>query len=234
MRLVLLALAALAAPGHLPGQTELRAPASATPAQPVPYASLEEGERVIVEVEGGVRGPASALAGGIRPGALVGLFEAGPPFLVAVPATEGTRLLWTAPADGRLAFAVEPAGAGELSGGYDLRITELGRRGDARQRRFPAPWIGFLPRTPDALVTLAFEDRAGFGLDRRTLKVFLDTERGRRFVLSDAFDIGARGARLTALPPEVVLPPGVHRVSATIGDALGNTSPPAMIFLDRP
>jgi hypothetical protein len=125
--------------------------------------------------------------------------------------------------------------AAALTGGYSVRVLPLGLRGGPRQRRFPAPWVTFTPPSRTAaFLEVTYGDRAGFGLDRKTLQVILDTERGERFVLSPYFRTGSAGAVLPALPPELDLPPGVHRVTATIGDALGNVSLTAQIFLDRP
>jgi hypothetical protein len=64
--------------------------------------------------------------------------------------------------------------------------------------------------------------------------VILDTDAGERFVLTPYFGVNSGRAVLPAIPPGVVLPPGVHRVTATIADALGNVSPPATIFVDQP
>jgi hypothetical protein len=111
----------------------------------------------------------------------------------------------------------------------------LGARGDPRQRRFPPPSIAFLSRREGGpFLALRYADQSGFGLDPKTLQVVLDTEAGERVVLSPYFQTGSSGATLAALPGDVRLPPGVHRVRATIKDALGNVSPAAEIFVDQP
>jgi hypothetical protein len=210
----------------------LRVPAAARLDEPVPYpAELATGERLVIEVEGAVsaggRDPAGA---GIDPGALIASFAGGPAFLVGTG-----RLLWTAPAAGQLVFAVEPDPSRRLSGDYRLRVLPIGPRGDPRQREFPPPRIAFLPRTAGGpLLALRYEDRAGFGLDLKTLQLILDAEGGERVVLTPYVTTDPAGAVLRELPPDVRIPPGVHRVRATIGDALGNVAPPAEVFLDRP
>ena len=210
---------------------QLRVPAATTARDPVPYpAALAEGERLLLDVEGEVRGYAPDPRGGIAAGALVATFAGGPPFLIGTG-----RLVWTAPRDGRLAFAVAQAGGRRLEGGYEVAVTPLGRAGDPRQRAFPAPRIAFATREPGGpLLELVYADRAGFGLDLASLRVVLDAENGERLVLSRWFERDATVARLVRLPPEVRLPPGVHRVTARIADRLGNVSPPATIFLDQP
>jgi hypothetical protein len=246
--LPLLAAAVALAPsaGLLSAQTSealLHVPASTRVEAPVVHpAALSAGERLLIEVGGEVQGFEPDSAGGISVGALVASLDGGPPFLVGGPPSyagvqegaEAGKLLWTAPSAGRLAFAVAP-GNRELAGGYTVRVEPLGPRGDPRQRRFPAPWITFTPPSETAaFLEVRYGDRSGFGLDRKTLQVIVDTERGERFVLSPYFQADPGIATLDALPPEVNLPPGVHRVTAAIGDALGNASIPAEIFLDEP
>ena len=191
---------------------------------------LAPGDRLLIESGGGVDGGAADPWGGIGAGALVGRFVQGPPFLV------GTGpLVWSAPSAGTLVFDVMRRPGFKLAGGYTVRILAIGPRGDPRQSAFPSPTIAFLPRrSGDPFLALRYADRAGFGLDLKTLTVVLETEAGQRFVLSDGFEVEATGATLTALPPEIVLPPGVHRIRATIGDALGNVSMAAEIFVDQP
>lgn len=196
----------------------------------MPYpVDLAPGDRLVLESKGSVDGFAADSSGAIPGGALVARFEDGPPFLVGTG-----RLLWTAPRAGRLAFSVEQRGAGDVSGGYDVRVTPLGPPGDRRQRGFPPPTLRFLPASKAAVLALAYEDRAGFGLDLRSLKVFLDTRDRRRVVLSPYFTVGSDRAVLRALPSDVDVPAGLHSVTATIADALGNVSAPAVVFLDRP
>jgi hypothetical protein len=191
---------------------------------------LARGDRLLIEAHGSVSGAVADPAGGIGAGDLVGRFASGPPFLV------GTGpLVWSAPSAGELAFDVMRRSGRTLDGGYTVRVLAIGPRGDPRQSAFPAPTIAFLPRTAGGpFLALRYADRAGFGLDLKTLTVVLDADAGQRFVLSSGFDAEPTGASLMAPPPEVVLPPGVHRVRATIGDALGNVSAPAEIFVDQP
>lgn len=209
----------------------LRVPASTRLGEPVPYpADLATGERLVIEAEGGVGAGERDPAGGIDPGALIASFAGGPAFLVGTG-----RLLWTAPAGGRLAFAVEPDPSRRLGGDYRLRVLSIGPRGDPRQRDFPPPRIAFLARTSGGpLLALRYEDRAGFGLDLKTLQVILDAESGERVVLTPYVMADRTGAALRQLPTDVRIPPGVHRVRATIGDALGNAAAPAEVFLDQP
>lgn len=223
--------------------TLLHVPPSATHDSPVPYPhELAEGERLLIEARGGIQGPGPDSSGVIPAGALVARFDGGPPFLVMGPTRSGeddrrqaARLLWAAPTSGRLGFAVAPGPSRGLTGGYSVGLIPLGRRGDPRQARFPIPWIAFVPRSHGGdFLEVTYGDRSGLGLDRKTLQVILDTERGERVVLSPYFRVDSEGAVLEALPPEVDLPPGVHKVTATIGDALGNVSAPAEIFLDQP
>jgi hypothetical protein len=230
-------------------QAQIDVPALTSLSTPVfHHAALEEGERLVIEIEGEVRGFRSDSLGGIAIGALVASFNGGPMFLMG-PTPElregiragdegrrnpGRTLLWTAPAPGSLAFAVAQDPAGSLSGGYRLRIESVGRRGDPRQGRFLLPTIAFSLRTEDAFLDVTYADRSGFGLDRKTLKVILDSELGERVVLSPYFEPRPGGATLRRLPPHLRLPPGVHRVTATIADALGNVSPQAENFIDQP
>ncbi|MBA2566037.1 MAG: hypothetical protein H0V09_11540 [Gemmatimonadetes bacterium] len=206
-------------------------PSTATPADPVPYPGrLEAGERLLLDVDGSVRGFEPDSGGAIPGGALVASFDGGPVFLVGTG-----RLLWTAPAAGRLSFAVLPRLEGELAGDYRVQVTELGRRGDSRGRRFPPPAVEFRERAAGGpLLELSYADRAGTGLDRKTLKVFADGQDGRRVVVSPYFTPGARGAKLESLPRGIELPRGIIRVTATISDGLGNVSAPAIVLLDRP
>ena len=210
--------------------TVLRVSAETPPASPVPYpVDLSPGERLLIGVEGGVEGVEPDPEGGIPPGTLVASFAGGPAFAVA-----GRKLLWAAPAAGRLAFAIAQDAGRDLSGGYRVGILRLGPRGDPRQGRFPPPRLAFRPRADSrGLLELVYEDRSGLGLDLKTLQVVLDLETGERLVLAPYFTPGPTGAVLPDLPPDVELPPGVHRVTATIGDALGNRSRPATIFLDH-
>jgi hypothetical protein len=191
---------------------------------------LAPGDRLVIEAYGSVEGAAPDTAGDIFPGALVGSFAGGPPFLVGTG-----RLLWSAPSGGRLAFDVKQRAGRKLEGGYTVRVLAIGPRGDPRQRGFPPPSIAFLLRAAGGpILAVRYADRAGCGLDLKTLQVILDSDAGERFVLSAGFMAEADGATLPALPPDAQLPPGVHRVRATIGDALGNVSPAAEIFLDQP
>jgi hypothetical protein len=219
-------------PGRPPeAEQTLLVPVSTSVEAPVAYAAdLTAGQRLLIEAAGEVGGLRPDTEGGIGVGALIASFAGGPAFLVGTG-----RLLWTAPGDGRLAFAVEQRGGGRLTGSYSVRIIPLGLSGDPRQRAFPPPWIAFLPRVDGGpFLAVRYDDRGGFGLDLKTLQVLLDTEAGERVVLSPYFIPDSGGAVLPAVPPEVHLPPGVHRVRATIGDALGNVSPAAEIFLDQP
>jgi hypothetical protein len=206
----------------------LQVPAGGAPAA-LPLA-LAAGDRLVIEAEGRVAGAVADSAGGIGAGALVGRFAGGPPFLIGTGS-----LVWSAPSEGELAFDVMPRAGRRLTGAYTVRVLAIGPRDDPRQRSFPAPSIAFLPRTVGGpFLAVRYADRAGFGLDLKTLKVILDTAAGQRFVLSSGFVTEPAGATLAAPPPDVALPPGVHRVRATIGDALGNVSPAAEIFLDQP
>ena len=224
--------------------TVLHVPASGGTGEPVFYPRpLAQGERLALEIEGTVDGLGPDSADGMPAGALVASFDGGPPFLMSMgsrarkdgrPAI-AHRLVWTAPAAGTLAFAVAQEEGRRLGGGYRVNVIEIGVLGDPRQAGFPRPWIRFASRSPEGdFLELTYSDRSGYGLDRGTLKVFLDTERGERFVLTPYFTADSRGAVLAALPGDVDLPAGVHKVTATIGDMLGNVSPPAVVFVDRP
>jgi hypothetical protein len=225
---------------------ELVVPAATPPSEPVAYPrELGAGDRLLIEAEGDVvvEPPADddvrepAVRGDISRGALVAVFAGGSPFPIG-----REPLLWAAPAPGRLGFAVQGGESGRTRGGYTIRVIPLGPRGDARQRRFPAPVARFLPRREGGpLLELVLADRSGLGLDRGTLRVFLDTRDGERVVLTPWFEVndGPEGAdsldaRLRTLPADAGVPPGLHRVTATVADALGNESAPATVYLDRP
>ncbi|MDX1623668.1 MAG: hypothetical protein R3199_06775 [Gemmatimonadota bacterium] len=185
---------------------------------PTPYPrSLDAGERLIVRVEGAVR-VTNPGAGGrpvpdAPPGAVVARFAGSAPF-----AWPREPTVWTAPGPGRLVFGLNVRSAHEPRGSARVIVTPLT---DAVRRSHPAPAIA-MERSGGSL-TVRYRDRSGFGLDRRSLALHLETSRGTRYRLAAWAAPGERRTVLP-LPPPVPLPPGVHEIRAEITDRLGNVT----------
>lgn len=178
--------------------------------------ALAAGSGVAVWVEGGLRTGVPD-AGGLpvadaAPGAVVARFGASGAF--AWPARP---VVWTAPSAGVLAFGVNARPAHAPSGEARIVVVPL----DAVTRAaFPQPEIQ-VHRTGAAL-TATWRDRAGFGVDRRSLALWVEDAHGVRTRLAAWAPVG-EGRAVLPLPPPIDLPPGVHTVTAEITDMLGNT-----------
>lgn len=185
---------------------------------PTPYPrSLDTGERLIVRVEGAVRVANPGVGGrpvpDAPPGAVVARFAGSAPFAWPEEPT-----VWTAPSPGRLVFGLNVRPAHEPRGSARVIVTPLT---DAVRRSHPPPAIA-MERSGGSL-TVRYRDRSGFGLDRRSLALHLETSRGTRYRLAAWAAPGERRSVLP-LPPPVPLPPGVHEIRAEITDRLGNVA----------
>lgn len=139
-------------------------------------------------------------------------------------------VIWTAPGAGALAFAINGHAAHRLEGAARLIIAPLGATGSGRERAFPPPRIA-LERVAGG-VRASYSDGAGFGLDRRSLAATVTTAHGTVYRLAAWGVTGATESVLTLPPPGIPLPAGVHTLSVTIADRLGNPSPPATMAFD--
>lgn len=186
-----------------------------------PFA-MATGDRVVVWVESDVE-VARPDAGG-RPvpdapaGAVVARFGGGRPF-----AWPERPTVWTAPRPGRLAFGLNGRAAHGFEGGARLSVVRL----DAATRAAFRPPAIELDRV-DGGVAVRWVDRAGFGVDARTLSFRLTTAHGTVHDLGPWSPLGD-GRAVLPLPPPVELPPGIHVLSATITDRLGNRAPRSTI-----
>lgn len=190
----------------------------------VPAVSLGTGESVVVWVEADVEVGARELGGRPVPdaevGAVIARFGGSAPFGWPVEPT-----VWTAPGPGKLAFGVNGHAGHGMTGRARLVVVGL----DAARARFARPSIE-LERV-DGGLRARWADRAGFGVDRRTLSFTLTTARGTVYELGAWGPVGDREAILP-LPPPIDLPPGIHTLSATITDRLGNRARPATVAFD--
>lgn len=187
--------------------------------------TLATGDRVVVWAENGVA-VADPDAGGLpvpdaEPGAVVARFGGGPPF-----AWPERPVVWTAPATGRLGFGLNGREAHGMMGGARVLVTRLTPEVAAA---FPRPAIAI--ERAGRGVRIRWVDRAGFGVDRRRIAFTLTTAHGTVYRMGAWGPVEESGAILP-LPPPVDLPPGVHTLSATITDRLGNVSAPSTITFD--
>lgn len=203
------------------------AEAEGVPAVPYPR-PLTAGEAVAAWVESDVAVGRPRLEGrpvGDAPlGAVVARFEGSGVF-----AWPDRPFVWTAPGPGRLVFGVNAYGAHEPEG--RARVVLVPLTGGAA-RAFPPPAI-VLDRVAGGILA-RYADRAGFGLAPSTLRLTVTTNRGVTHHLAPWTDPGARETFLPLPPPSLALPPGVHTLSATVGDWLGNFAPAARIAFDTP
>jgi hypothetical protein len=191
--------------------------------------TLAAGERIAVWVRGAARaadpGAAPLPVGEALPGEVVARFAGGRWF-----AWPGEPVIWTAPAPGRLDFALNGSTAHELDGTSDVVLVRLGGPETSPPEAFPAPFVA-LERVTGG-VEARYRDRAGFGLDSRTLRFTVETSRGVRIQMAPWAPIGKEATVLPLPPPGVALPPGIHRLSVTVTDRVGRDSPPATIVFD--
>ena len=158
-------------------------------------------------------------------GAVIASFSGGPPF-----AWPSAPTVWTAPRSGRLAFGVNAIADHEVRGAARVAVVRLGPPESAPQRAFVPPVITLERASGGARVRYA--DRTGFGLAPSTLRFVVTTSRGVVYHLSSWTRPGARETVLPLPPPALSLPPGVHRLTATVLDHLGNTSTSGEIAFD--
>lgn len=187
--------------------------------------TLAAGDRVVVWPRNDVA-VASPDAGGLpvpdaEPGAVVASFAGGRAF-----AWPERPVVWTAPSPGRLGFGLNGRAAHGLVGEARLLVARLTPEAAGA---FPRPAIAI--ERAGGGVRIRWADRAGFGVDRRRIAFTLTTAHGTVYRLGAWGPVEAPGAILP-LPPPVDLPPGVHTLSATITDRLGNVSFPSTITFD--
>lgn len=133
--------------------------------------------------------------------------------------------VWTAPASGWLSFGLNGHAGHRMTGRARAKVARL----EASRSAFARPRIE-LERVAGG-VRVRWVDRAGFGIDERTLSFRLTTAHGTVYDLGPWGPVDAAGGILP-LPPPVGLPPGVHHLSATITDHLGNQAPRSTITFD--
>lgn len=191
--------------------------------------TLAAGERIAVWIRGAARaadpGAAPLPVGEARPGEVVARFGGGRWF-----AWPEEPVVWTAPATGRLDFALNGSTAHDLDGAADVVVVRLGGRGSAAPEAFPPPSVT-LERVTGG-VEARYRDRSGFGLDPKTLRFTVETARGVRIQMAPWSPIGPEATVLPLPPPGIALPPGIHRLSVTVTDRVGRDAPPATIVFD--
>ncbi|HUP02262.1 MAG TPA: hypothetical protein VM737_12200 [Gemmatimonadota bacterium] len=139
-------------------------------------------------------------------------------------------VVWTAPRPGMLEFALNLwPGHGDGDSARVVLVL-LGAPADPTRHAFPPPSV-FLERVPGG-VRARYSDRAGFGLDTRSLRLTLTTARGTVYRLGPWVRPGPQATTLPLPPPEVPLPAGIHTLTATIEDRVGNAAPAAKITFD--
>jgi hypothetical protein len=139
-------------------------------------------------------------------------------------------VVWTAPREGPLVFGLNAVPNHEIEGEARVVVVPLGVAESAAQQAFPAPMIE-LERAPGGAV-VRYRDRGGFGLAPSTLSLTLTTSRGVTYHLSSWAQPGERETFLPLPPPEIPLPAGVHRLTATILDRAGNSARSGEIAFD--
>ena len=191
--------------------------------------TLTAGERIAVWIRGAARaanpGAAPLPVGEAAPGEVVARFAGGRWF-----AWPRAPVVWTAPTPGRLDFALNGSTAHELDGTSDVVLVRLGGPETSPPEAFPAPFVA-LERVTGG-VEARYRDRAGFGLDSRTLRFTVETSRGVRIQMAPWAPIGREATVLPLPPPGLALPPGIHRLSVTVTDRVGRDAPPATIVFD--
>jgi hypothetical protein len=191
--------------------------------------TLAAGERIAVWVRGAARAAdpdaAPLPVGEARPGEVVARFGGGRWF-----AWPEEPVVWTAPAPGRLEFALNGSTAHGLDGAADLVLVRLGGPGRVPPEAFPPPSIT-LERVTGG-VEARYRDRGGFGLDPKTLRFTVETARGVRIQMAPWSPVGPEATVLPLPPPGIPLTPGIHRLSVTVTDRVGRDAPPAAIVFD--
>ncbi|MGH7556536.1 MAG: hypothetical protein ACREMD_01885 [Gemmatimonadota bacterium] len=190
---------------------------------------LAAGERIAVWVEGQARAndphAAPVPVGEAAVGEVVARFGAGRWF-----AWPRKPVVWTAPEAGDLVFALNGHPSHRLEGEADIALARLGGPGEPLPEGFAAPTVT-MERSPDG-IEVRYRDRAGFGLDVKTLRFVLVTTRGIRYHLASWVPPGPSTTVLPIPPPDIPLAPGIHTLSVTITDRVGNKAPPATVVFD--
>ena len=140
--------------------------------------------------------------------------------------------VWIAPAAGALAFDVNAYPAHRARGSAEVAVLRLGPLGSVPPAGFEAPILQ-LDRV-DGGARARWSDRAGFGVEPASLTLELTTSHGTRYRLGPWVRPGASEVTLPLPPPGLVLPPGIHTLTATIEDRLGTQSPPSTVRFDSP
>lgn len=191
--------------------------------------TLAAGERIAVWTRGAARaadpGAGALPVGEAAPGEVVARFAGGRWF-----AWPREPVVWTAPAAGRLDFALNGSTTHRLEGAAEAVLIRLGGPGSSPPEGFPPPSVT-LERVAGG-VEARYRDGAGFGLDSKTLRFTVETSRGVRIQMAPWSPIGAEATLLPLPPPGVALPPGIHRLSVTVTDRVGRDAPPATIVFD--
>lgn len=138
--------------------------------------------------------------------------------------------VWTAPQPGELNFAVNAYPQHKLSGEVAVILVRLGPRGSTVQDAFEPPLLAIERDSGGARVR--YTDRAGFGLDLKSLSFTVKTADGPEYRMAAWAEPGPEAIMLPLPPPGIELAPGVHSISVTITDWLGNSSPPASMVFD--
>lgn len=200
-------------------------------AAPDPVVRLVAGERIAVwvesDVEVGDRGVGPGPVGEAAVGELIARFGASGAF-----AWPRRPTVWIAPAAGALSFDVNSYPAHRARGSAEVAVLRLGPLGSMPPVGFEAPILQ-LDRVEGG-VRARWSDRAGFGVEPATLAIELTTSHGTLYRLGPWVRPGAREVMLPLPPPGLVLPPGIHTLTATIEDRLGTKSPPSTIRFDSP
>lgn len=229
-------LAATAAPGAGLAQTTVVAVTDtlvvrAEEAAPTAAVSLAAGDRIAVWIESDVDvGDRDVGPGPVREaevGEVIARFGASGEF-----AWPHGPTVWIAPSAGALAFDVNAYPAHRARGSAEVAILRLGPLGSTPPPGFDSPILQ-LDRVPGG-ARAQWSDRAGFGVEPATLTLELTTSHGTVYRLGPWVQPGPREVTLPLPPPGLVLPPGIHTLTATIEDRLGTMSPPSTIRFDSP
>jgi hypothetical protein len=206
-----------------------RAATDATPVAPI--VRLAAGERIAVRVESDIEvgerevGPGPVVDAAV--GEVVARFGESGAF-----AWPRTPVVWIAPDAGELAFDVNAYPAHRARGEAEITVLRLGPLGAPPPPGFDPPLLQ-LDRAPGG-VRARWSDRAGFGVEPATLVFELTTSHGTLYRLDSWVRPSPSEVTLRLPPPGLVLPPGVHTLTATIEDRLGSASPPSTIRFDTP
>jgi hypothetical protein len=208
--------------------TAVDTPAGSRPAAAL---TLATGERIAVwvesEVEVGNRdfGPGPVEDGAV--GDVIARFGSSGAF--AWPANP---TVWIAPRAGALVFEVNAYPAHRAHGEAEVAVLRLGQLGAPPPMGFEPPLLQLDRASGGARAR--WSDRAGFGVEPATLLFELTTSHGTVYRLDSWVRPGPTEVTLPLPPPGLALPPGVHTLTATIEDRLGNASPPSTIRFDTP